>query len=136
MTDLDNLMLAEAIDRYAENKSSMDAIKKLCDKDNATIKEIMTEEKMNICSTEDNTAKIIEVDKSYTDEAKLLSVIHAFNIPNSLGIIKTKEYIDEDALESAIYNNEIPDEVMQEIIKCKVEKYEYRLQVKKNKKGA
>lgn len=127
------ITLAEVIDHYGENKAQMDKYKKLCDTDNSLIKSEMIGSKMESYSTDNYTAKITIVDKSYTDEAKVIGVIHSFNIPNSLGIIKTKEYIDEDALEAAIYNGEIPKEVMDEIAKCKVEKTEYRLSVKKKK---
>lgn len=128
-------VLATVIDRYGDNKAEMDKYKKMCDADNTLIKATMISDNELITeyTADKYTAKITTVDKGYTDEAKLINVIHSFNIPNSLGIIKTKEYIDEDALESAIYNGEISQEVMDEIVKCKVEKTEYRLTVKKKK---
>ena len=133
MSEIDEVLLAEAIDRYAQNKSEKDKYDKLCKPDNDFIKSTMIEAKYTDFESDYNVAKVTAVDKGYTDEAKLINVIHSFNIPNSLGIIKTKEYIDEDALESAIYNGEIPQEVMNEIVKCKVEKTEYRLTIKKKK---
>ena len=130
-TDLKDLK--QSIERYGINKEELDTYKMICDTENKKIKALMTEDKLKEFGSDNYTAKLTTVDKSYTDEAKVLQVIHSFNIPNSLGIIKTKEYIDEDALESAIYNNEIPEEVIKAIADCKVEKLEYRLSVKKNK---
>lgn len=125
--------LTEVINRYGDNKTEMDRYKKLCDADNSLIKTEMIGDKMDSIDTDKYIAKITTVDKSFMDEPKLLNVIHSFNIPNSLGIIKTKKYIDEDALESAIYNGEISQEVMDKIAECKVEKTEYRLTVRKKK---
>lgn len=126
-------LLTATIDHYGDNKAEFDAYKKLCDSDNKVIKEIMGEAKLDQYSTANYIAKLTAVDKSYFDESKLIGTIHSFNIPDSLGIIKTREYIDEDALESAIYNGEISKEVMDEIANCKIEKTEYRLNIKKKK---
>ena len=126
-------ILTEVIDRYGNNKAEMDKYKKLCDVDNTFIKTAMLEDNMENYATDNYTAKITTVDKGYFDEPKVLSVIHSYNIPNSLGIIKTKEYIDEDALEAAIYNGELSKEVIDKIAECKVEKTEYRLSVRKKK---
>ena len=48
----------------------------------------------------------------------MIQVVRSYNIPESIGIVKTREYIDEDALESAIYNGLIPDDVMDKIKEC------------------
>ena len=125
--------LKQCIERYGVNKEELDTYKMICDTESKKIKAIMTEDKLKEFDSDNYTAKVTTVDKSYTDEAKLLQVIHSFNIPDSLGIIKTREYIDEDALESAIYNGEISEEVMKSIATCKVDKFEYRLNVKKKK---
>lgn len=125
--------LSESIEKYGVNKAEMDSYKKICDAENKKIKEIMGEAKLKTYDSESYTAKITEVDKSYMDEAKLIGIIHSNNIPNSLGIIKTKEYIDEDALESAIYNHLISDDILQEISNCKVAKTEIRLNISKKK---
>jgi hypothetical protein len=125
--------LSESIEKYGVNKAEMDTYKKICDAENKKIKELMAETELKTFDSESYTAKITEVDKSYVDEAKLLGVIHSNNIPDSLGIIKTKEYIDEDALESAIYNGLISDDVMGQISDCKVPKKEIRLNISKKK---
>lgn len=125
--------LSESIENYGINKAEMDSYKKICDAENKKIKSIMGEAKLKAYDSKSYTAKITEVDKSYIDEAKLIGVIHSNNIPDSLGIIKTKEYIDEDALESAIYNGLISEEIIQEISNCKIPKTEIRLNISKKK---
>ena len=125
--------LSEVIEHYGINKKVLDDYKKICDADNKAVKEMMADANLKNYDSENYIAKITEVDKSYIDETKLIGVIHANNLPNSLGIIKTKEYIDEDALESAIYNNLISDEVLSQIADCKVPKTEIRLNIKKKK---
>lgn len=125
--------LSEVIEHYGNNKAEMDSYKKICDADNKQIKEMMNEAELKNYDSESYTVKLTEVDKSYVDEAKLIGVVHSNNLPDSLGIIKTKEYIDEDALESAIYNGLISDDILRQISDCKVPKTELRLNISKKK---
>ena len=55
------------------------------------------------------------------------------NLPND--IIKTKSYVDMDVLESAIYNNLIPNDVLIEMNKCREIKQVQTLKITKSKKG-
>lgn len=110
--------LMELIDRYGMNKQEFDDYKTICDAENKQIKDMMAKANLKAYNTDRYKATYIVSERTSMDEAKLIGVIHSNNIPDSLGIIKTKEYIDEDALESAIYNNEISDEVMAQIANC------------------
>ena len=91
--------LNELIPTYAFNKNEMDSYKKLCDRDNTIIKALMKEEGLN-----DYTAKISIQQRQTLNEDKLLDVIKDMDRPD---LIKTKEYVDMDLLEKALYNGEI-----------------------------
>ena len=126
--------LSELIDKYALNKNEQDAYKKLCDEDNKKIKEMMLEAELKNWSTSDYKATCSTSTRQTFDEDKLIMFFKSENIPDSLGIIKTKEYIDEDALETAIYNGLIPEDTVKRIGDYMTEKVVYTLKVSKKEK--
>ena len=126
--------LEEAIDTYALNKSEKDSYDKLVKEDGDKIKSMMCNAELLKYSTKTNTISYVVQHRQSFDEAKLIGIIHANNLPQSLGIIKTKEYIDEDALESAIYKGEISEEVMEQIQSCLESKDVVTLRLSKSKK--
>lgn len=125
--------LIEAIDRYGFNKDELDDYKAICDEESKHIKQMMGDAHLKSYNTDLFKATYIVSDRTTMDEAKLLGVIHKNNLPETLGIIKTKEYIDEDALESAIYNGEISDDVMAQISECTIKKEVISLKLTKQK---
>ena len=96
--------LNELIPNYAFNKNEMDSYKKLCDRDNTIIKALMKEEGLDNYNQGDYTAKISIQQRQTLNEDKLLDVIKDMD---RLDLIKTKEYVDMDLLEKALYNGEI-----------------------------
>ena len=110
--------LNDLIDKYGFNKGEYESYKAICDESNRQIKARMAEANLKNYNTDRYKVNYIVSERTSMNEAKLIGVIHSNNIPNSLGIIKTREYIDEDALESAIYNGEISDDVMAQIAEC------------------
>lgn len=110
--------LGELIETYGMNKSEFDSYKKLCDDENKQIKQMMKDESLKNYESEHYKASYSISERTSFDEDKMIRVIRSYNIPGSLGIVKTREYIDEDALESAIYNGLIPDDVMDKIKEC------------------
>ena len=96
--------LNELIPNYAFNKNEMDSYKKLCDRDNTIIKALMKEEGLYNYNQGDYTAKISIQQRQTLNEDKLLDVIKDMD---RLDLIKTKEYVDMDLLEKALYNGEI-----------------------------
>ena len=110
--------LNDLIEAYGLNKTELDSYKDLCDRENAEIKSIMAEADMKKFDSASYTATYSVQHRTTMNEDKVINVIHAHDIPDSLGIIKVKEYIDEDALESAIYKGLIPDEIVKEIGEC------------------
>ena len=111
MSDLDTL-----IPQYAANKSELDGYKKICDRENAEIKAIMKDLVLSHYDAGGYRASYSVSERESMNEEMLLDIAHRLGIPE---IVKTKEYIDFDALEDAIYNNRISQEVLLEMDKAK-----------------
>lgn len=108
--------LEELIPQYAANKKEMDDYKKICDKENAQIKQLMLDGKISEKSAGGYVAKCTVSQRETMNEEKLLEIAHQFNIPD---IVKMKEFIDFDALEKAIYDGKISSDILLEMNKAK-----------------
>ncbi len=117
------------IPQYAENKSLLDDYKKICDKENKQIKDMMEEGSYEAGGWK--ATKSVTTRDSMNED-KLLDVLKNTNAVY-LGIIKTKEYVDMDALESAIYNGDIDKEILLKIDKCRESKEVVTLRISKVK---
>lgn len=125
MIDLDEL-----IPQYALNKSELDSYKKLCDRENAQIKAVMKDFALQHYEAGGYKATYSVSNRETMNEEKLLDIAHNFGLHK---IIKTKEYIDFDALEKAIYDGEISEEMLLEMDKAKESKEVVTLRVSKIK---
>lgn len=125
LSDLDTL-----IPQYAANKSEMESYKKICDRENAEIKSIMKSFVVPNYETGGYKASYIVSKRETMNEEMLLEIAHMHGISE---IVKTKEYIDYDALEHAIYNGLISDEVLMEMDKAKEVKEIVTLRISKVK---
>lgn len=125
--------LEELIDKYGFNKNELDSYKAICDEDNKKIKDMMANANLKNYNTDKYKATYIVSDRTTIDEVRLIGIVHMNNLPDSLGIIKTREYIDEDALESAIYEGEISEEVMKQISECMIKKEVVSLKLTRQK---
>lgn len=125
-----NLTLDELIPQYAQNKSELDDYKKICDKENAQIKAIMSTLKDKTYTTGEYKATYSVSQKETMNEEMLLQIAHQHGISE---IVKTKEYIDFDALENAIYNNRISKDILLEMDKARESKQVITLRVTKIK---
>lgn len=106
MQTLDELVLD-----YGTNKDSLDEFKKLCDMENNKIKEIMRDNGIDKHTSGQYTVSYSVTQKEVIDEDSMLDYLKKHIDPSS-GVIKTKEYIDADALENAIYKKELSDDVI------------------------
>lgn len=122
--------LDELIPRYAANKSEMESYKKICDKENAQIKAVMKSFVVQNYEAGGYKATYSVSKRESMNEEMLLQIAHMHGIPE---IVKTKEYIDFDALEHAIYNGQISDEVLMEMDKAKETKEVVTLRISKVK---
>lgn len=126
--------LDELVPRYGDEKTEFDRYKKLCDADNAEIKNIMTDLALQHYTARDYKVVRSVQERESIDEELLLETIR--NIPEIQvnNIIKTKEYVDFEALEAAIYKDKLPKEVLLEIDKARVIKSVTTLRISKVKK--
>lgn len=99
--------LDDLIPSYALNKSELDSYKKICDTENALIKSQMANLNVDSYSVGGYTAKYIVSQRVSMDEDKLLTVMKKHHISD---VIKTREYVDMDALENYLYHLDEDDE--------------------------
>lgn len=125
--ELDKLILG-----YAKNKAEMDSYKKICDKENAKIKSIMKELKEPTYEVGEYRAVYSEQKRETMNEEMLLEILGGG--AREMGIVKTKEYVDFDALEKAIYDDLISQETVAEMAKAREVKIVPVLKVSKIKK--
>lgn len=117
------------IPTYAENKAMLDDYKKICDDENKQIKELMEEGSYETGGWK--ATKSIQ-HRETMNEDKLLELLRKAGFSQS-SIIKTKEYVDMDELESAIYKGLIEKDILLEIDKCRESKEVVTLKVTKIK---
>lgn len=130
---LDNL-----IPVYGSNKSYVDELKALIEDDNKEIKAICRQ--LALDKAEVNGWEMTyRVDSKHNiDEDKMLSILKAYwskkNGSMECPFIKTREYIDQEALQDAIFNGEITDQkVLLELKACDTLVPQEKLFVKKAK---
>lgn len=124
--------LSDLIPSYYQNKSELDSYKKIVDNENELIKSQMQELSTKNYTVNGLTAKISTQRRESFNEEKLLNVLKSINID---GIVKTKEYVDMDALEDAIYSNKIPKDDLLRLNACKDVKEVQILKVTKEKEN-
>lgn len=122
--------LSILIPSYYDNKQNLDFYKKQCDAENAKIKELMAEQNIKDFEVDGITAKYVIQNKERMDEYKLLTLLKERGYTN---VIKTKEYVDMDLLEDALYHDTIDKDTIVEMDKCKSVKEVVQLRVSKKK---
>ena len=119
-------ILNSTIECFYEDKQLADKYKKSAEEYNKEIKQLMSTINKNEFETDSGLIAKISVQKreSFIEEA-LLQKIKELKVP---GIIKTKEYVDMDLLEDAIYNEKLDASELttcrkiQEVVTLKVSK--------------
>ena len=119
--------LSELVPRYYTNNTEMKKYKKLADADNKEIKEVMGLLNLTEYEVGGITAKISVSKRVDLLEDVLMEKIKVLGVE---GIIKTKEYIDMDALEDALYHGRINPATLAQ---AQVEKEVVTLRVNKKK---
>ena len=103
--------LNELLQEYVTNKAQLDELDKLCKEQNAKIKTIMQDLGISEFPVEGGyVAKRIESTRETVNEPQLMEILKQNNCDD--GIIKTKPYVDFDALEDALYHEELPKDVV------------------------
>jgi phage host-nuclease inhibitor protein Gam len=122
--------LDELIPQYAFNKNELDSYTKICKEENEQIKAQLAELGENEYSAGGYTAKRIVAVKESMNEAKLLEVLRQNGIDAA---IKTKEYVDMDALEAYLYNNAPSAELARQLEGCRTTTQTVQLRLSKTK---
>ena len=125
MADLKTL-----VPSYYENKQNLDFYKKQCDAENSEIKKLMAEQKLKDFEVDGIVAKYIIQNKETMVEEKLIALLKSKGYTD---VIKTKEYVDMDALEDALYHDVIDKDTVVEMDKCREIKEVIQLRVSKKK---
>lgn len=99
--------LSELINRYKEGKDVETKVKKSNAELNEAIKNYMTTHDMSTADSDLYTATLSTTKKDTLNDDVALAIIKE-NLGGALlkSVVKTKEYIDEDALETLIYNGD------------------------------
>lgn len=120
--------LTELLPIYHTQKSEMDSIKKVVDKENAEIKTLMRESNLPEFVAGDIKATCSVSERQDFIEEALIEKLKDMKVR---GIIKKKEYVDMDALENAIYNGKVDAAAL---ASCQTTKEVVTLRVSKVKK--
>lgn len=117
---------------YYEKKNQMDSLKKVVDDYNKRIKDEM--QAMNIDSFDAGglVATISVTPKEDFNEEQAIEILRK-NLPANKfkQIVKTREYIDNDALEKAIYNKQLDAAILSPCITPKEPVVTLRVKAKK-----
>ena len=131
----ETISLDYLIPQYGVKNTECNALKKEVTSLNAQIKSAILEQKKENTDIQVDGWKcsLTVTQDEDPDEDKVLEVAKKYNITD---VIKTKEYIDFDALEKLIYSGEIDKEVLSEInTKCKTVKTRETLRCTKVKEA-
>jgi 23S rRNA maturation mini-RNase III len=112
--------LEDLATQYIEKKKEENSIKKITSDLNTKIKDIMSESDLTSVETSLGTLTLTYKKSESFDEEKLIDYLKSSG--NDKEIVKTKEYIDYDALESAIYHERLSNEQLKEMDKFKIVK--------------
>lgn len=131
--------LTNMIPTYGDQNAQSKTLKKELDNLNGQIKNIMSTLGMNTYEAGNYSATYEVRETKSMNEDRLLELLTSTKSIREqcelLGIIKVKEYVDSDALEKAIYNQELGKKLILEMEKCQDVKKTPYLTVRKAKKG-
>lgn len=124
------LQMETMIDDFYKFNNELNEYKKSAEVKKSIVKNLMSDNDLNVYVTENGIrAKLTVTDNSSINEDELLKYLKAKDI-NIPGLIKTKEYIDMDILEDALYHNLID---AKELVPFKTDKTITKLTVSKPK---
>ena len=102
--------LPHLIDSYKSLKDEENRIKKVASSENERIKQIMAKLGVNTFDSESGkwTATTTKIQNESIDDDRLIEVLRNNLDKESFSkVVKTKEYVDDDALEKLIYDGKV-----------------------------
>lgn len=121
--------LTNLVSDYIFNKDREKEFKDAASAENTEIKAIMNELSLSKFETDDGAVTLSDRTTEDFIEDKLITFLKTRNLAND--IVKTKEYVDFDALESAIYHEKITGDDLKDMSECKEVKTTQVLRIKK-----
>lgn len=122
--------IASIIDSYGKNKDEEKGLKKYIDKESKLIKEYFSKNNLESFESNKYTATVSNTTKTSLNDDLAIEILKANLKPEELKtVIKTREYIDEDALEKLSYSGFD----MSILERAFIEKVTSTLRIKKNK---
>ena len=115
-------------EEYIKAKKEENLIKKETSKLNTKIKKIMSEEDIKSLDTPVGRLELSQRTSESFDEENLIEYLKSSG--NARGLVKKKEYVDFDALESAIYREKLDIDTIKKLNDYKITKVSNVLSVK------
>lgn len=127
--------LDELVAQYGARDEQIKSLKKVNDADKEILKEGLFNLNTAKWTSGGFTVQRIEATTETLNEAKVLKLLNDHReLANDLGLIKTMEYVDFEALESAIYQGVIPTDIVVDLDGCRESKTTVSLKCTKAKK--
>lgn len=125
-----DIELEDLIPQYAANKNELDSYTKICKEENERIKAKLVELGQDEYSARGYKVKRVVAVKESMNEAKLIEVLRQHGITNA---IKTREYVDMNALEAYLYNNMPSTDLARQLESCRTTTETVQLRLSKSK---
>lgn len=99
-----------------------------------TICAYMEENQMNKAVIDGYSLSYSVTSRTTVNQDRLVDIVKGWNCSED-GLIKTREYVDEDVLESVVYNGLVTDDQVRELDKCRSVKEVKTLRPNRRKGG-
>lgn len=126
--------LHDIVPEYFSLNTQANSLGKSVDKLKIKIKSLLSQANMTTYITDGIIASITTSTRDSFEEDKLLTILKeklGEAVCKSSGVIKTKEYVDMEILESLVYNDKV---VATDLAPCQITKEVVTLNVKRSKK--
>lgn len=135
--------LKELVESYGMNKKENDDLKKIVTNQNNEIKSLMEANNLKKFESDNYKVSYSVSTRDTLDEELLLSEVKTFTIADGVelksaeevGLIKTREYVDMDVLESLMYKGDISEKDLMKVDKCRDTKDVVTLRISRRKKN-
>lgn len=116
-----NAELKNLVDSYGESKKEENAIVKRNNERNSQIKQLFLDNDISSFETDSFIATVSETEKQSLNNELALGILKNELGENELtSVVKTKEYIDEDALEKLVFNGQFDISKLEKAVDKKI----------------
>lgn len=116
-----NAELKNLVDSYGEAKKEENEIVKRNKERNSQIKQLFLDNDISSFETDSFIATVSETEKQSLNNELALSILKESLDENELtSVVKTKEYIDEDALEKLVFNGQFDISKLEKAVDKKI----------------